>query len=167
MSPTTLLAAVVVLLLTVAIGTLVHELLHAAALHASGVDYEMRWLHGRGADRLAAGVFGTWASVEVLAVPADLPPWRLRAASLAPVLLATPLVAVAAGALPDPFASGSILLQLAVVGWLACSLPSPQDFAIVWHPETLLEAASPTDLEDTAGTPTSVNPAPSAPPDDG
>ena len=139
MSPTTLLIAAVVLLLTVGTGTVVHELLHAAMLRASGVDYEMRWLHGRCAGRLGAGVFGTWASVELLAVPADLSPWRLRAASLAPLLLATPLVVVAVGAVPDPFASGSVVLQLAVVGWLACSLPSPQDFSMVWHAETVLE----------------------------
>jgi hypothetical protein len=139
MSPTTIILAAVVGLATVGIGTVVHELLHAALLCASGVDYELRWLHGRGAGRLGAGVFGTWASVELRAVPADLPPWRLRAASLAPLLLATPLAVVAVGAVPDPFAGGPVVLQLAVVGWLACSLPSPQDFSMVWHAERVLE----------------------------
>ncbi|QLD90986.1 hypothetical protein HWV07_18810 [Natronomonas salina] len=138
MSPTTLILAGLVLLLTVGIGTVVHELLHAAVLRASGVDYELQWLHGEATGRLGAGVFGTWASVELRAVPADLAPWRLRAASLAPLLLATPLVAVAAGVVPDPFAGDAVVLQLAVVGWLACSLPSPQDFSMVWHAETVL-----------------------------
>jgi len=66
-------------------------------------------------------------------------PRRLRAASLAPLALATPLAAVLVGAVPDPFAGGSLYLQLVVVGWLACSLPSPQDFSLVWHANRVLE----------------------------
>ena len=139
MTPITLILAGAVLLLTVGLGTVIHELLHAAVLRASGVDYELRWLHGGRTGRLGAGLFGTWASVELRAVPADLSPWHLRAASLAPLLLATPFLAVAVGAAPDPFAVGSLPLQLAAVGWLACSLPSPQDFSLVWHAETVLE----------------------------
>jgi hypothetical protein len=139
MTPTTLIVAGAVLLLTVGLGTVVHELLHAAVLRASGVGYELRWLHGGRSGRLGAGLFGTWASVELRTVPADLSPWRLRAASLAPLLLATPFLAVAAGAVPDPFAIGGVPLQVAAVGWLACSLPSPQDFSLVWHAEAVLD----------------------------
>jgi len=139
MTPTTLLLAAVALFLTVGIGTVVHELSHAAVLRASGVDYELRWLQGGRTGRLGAGLFGTWASVELRSLPSDLSPWRLRAASLAPLALATPLAAVLVGAVPDPFAGGSLYLQLVVVGWLACSLPSPQDFSLVWHANRVLE----------------------------
>jgi hypothetical protein len=139
MSPITILLAGVVLVATVGIGTVVHELLHVAVLRASGVDYELRWLHGSGADRLGGGVFGTWASVELRAVPADLPPWRLRVASLAPLLLAAPLAGIAFGVVPDPFAGDALLVKLVVVGWLACSLPSPQDFSMVWHAGEIID----------------------------
>jgi hypothetical protein len=31
------------------------------------------------------------------------------------------------------FATGSLAAQLALVGWLACAIPSPQDFSVVWY----------------------------------
>lgn len=143
MTPTALLVAAVVLLVTVGIGTVVHELSHAVALRAAGVEYELRWLHGGPTGRLGAGLFGTWASVELRSIPRDLPPWRLRAASLAPLLLAAPFAAVAVGAVSDPFAGGNLYLQLTVVGWLACALPSPQDFSLVWHADEVVAEGVP------------------------
>lgn len=139
MTPITLLVAAVVLVLTVGIGTVVHELAHAVLLAASGVEYEIRWFHRDGSGRLGAGLFGTWASVQLRSVPADLSPWKLRAASLAPFALAVPFLGVGVGAIPDPFAGDALALQLAAIGWLACALPSPQDFSMVWYAEEILD----------------------------
>lgn len=138
MTPTMLLTAAAILLVTVGVGTVVHELSHAAVLAASGVDYEMHWLHGGRGGRLGAGLSGTWASVEIRSVPMDLSPWRLRVASLAPLALSLPFLGIAVGAVPDPFAGDALYVQLAAVGWLACALPSPQDFSLVWHAEEVL-----------------------------
>lgn len=131
--PLEILVGAVVVLGAVGTGTVVHELLHATVLELAGVDAEVRWLEGGRAGRLGAGLFGTWASVRMTAVPVDLPPWQLRAAALAPLLLAAPLVVIAIGAVPDPFASDHLYPKLFLVGWLACALPSPQDFSLVWN----------------------------------
>lgn len=133
-----LLVAVAVVLFAVGTGTVVHELLHASVLRLAGVGYEVRWLHGGRAGRLGAGLFGTWASVRMTSIPAGLDPWQLRFAALSPLCLAAPLVAIGLGVVPDPFASGNLYLKLAVVGWLACALPSPQDFSLVWNARTVI-----------------------------
>lgn len=137
-----LLAAVLVVLLAVGTGTVVHELLHAAVLRLAGVDCDVRWLQGGRTGRLGAGLFGTWASVRMTSIPSALEPWQLRIAALSPLLLAAPLVAIGAGVVPDPFALDNLYLELAVVGWLACALPSPQDFSVVWHAPQLLARAT-------------------------
>jgi hypothetical protein len=140
----TLLGAGVVLLATVVVGTVVHELSHAAALRAFSVPHEIEWLPLRAdVGTLRASITGEWARV----VPYDLPPgrspWALRVAALMPLLLATPLALVPLGVLPDPFGSDNPYLIAATLGWTACALPSPQDFSLVWHAErcVLLEAS--------------------------
>lgn len=133
-----LLAAVSIVLLAVGTGTVVHELLHAALLRLAGVDCEVRWLHGGRTGRLGAGLFGTWASVRMTAIPGTLDPWQLRLAALSPLFLAAPLVAIASGVLPDPFATGNLYVQFALVGWLACALPSPADFSLVWNAPSVI-----------------------------
>lgn len=133
MSPFELLVAAVVLLLTVGVGTVVHELMHATVLRASGVDFEFRWFHGSRVRQLGGGLFGTWASVELTAIPPSLSPWRLRAASLAPLLLTAPLMSIPLGVVSDPFADSNLILQVIVIGWFGCALPSPQDFSLVFH----------------------------------
>lgn len=133
-----LLVAVLVVLLAVGTGTVIHELLHASFLRLSGVNCEVRWLHGGRTGRLGAGLFGTWASVRMTSIPDGLDPWQLRLAALSPLLLAAPLVAIGVGVVPDPFATGNLHLKLAVVGWLACALPSPQDFSLVWNAPTVI-----------------------------
>lgn len=128
-----LLVSILVVLLAVGTGTVVHELLHATFLRLAGVTCEVRWLHGGRTGRLGAGLFGTWASVRMTSIPAGLEPWQLRFAALSPLFLAAPLVAIGLGVVPDPFASANLHLKLAIVGWLACALPSPQDFSLVWN----------------------------------
>jgi hypothetical protein len=129
--------AVCSLLLSVAAGLLVHELAHAAALRASGIPCDLEWFP-EGAGLLGGGPVGRWATVTPRRVPADVAPWRLRAAAMAPVSLTFPLALVALGAVPDPLATGGLALQLAVVGWLACAVPSPQDFSVLWYAERAL-----------------------------
>lgn len=132
-------AAALIVLCAVGLGTVAHELAHAAVLRAVGVEVRFQWLHHGGeGTSLRACLTGTWASVEMQSIPAGLPAWPLRTAALAPLALASPLALVAAGVLPDPFLTDSLSLKLAVVGWLACGLPSPQDFATVFHAEDLV-----------------------------
>lgn len=133
MGPYQTLAAGLVLVSVVSVGIVLHELLHGIVLRAAGVPFEIRWFHGDASGRLRSLFFGTWASVRLRSVPDELPPWKLRAASLAPLLLTVPLVGVAVGAVPDPFAGDNHPLQLAVIGWLACAIPSPADFSLFWH----------------------------------
>lgn len=139
MSPLELLGAVVVLAVAVCTGTVVHELLHAGVLYAAGVPFQIQWLGDARSGRLGGGLLGAWASVRLRSVPAGLPAWQLRVASLAPLALAVPLLAVPAGLVADPFAREAPLLQAAVIGWLACALPSPADFSLVWHAGRVVE----------------------------
>lgn len=143
MSSYELLVAGIALLFAVGAGIVVHELLHAVVLKAAGVSVEIDWFHGR-SGQLGAGLFGTLASVRIRTIPDDLPAWQLRIASLAPLSLATPLVAVAAGLISDPFAGSDVVLQAAVVGWLACALPSPADFSLFWYAESAIAEADST-----------------------
>lgn len=122
----------------VTLGTIVHEHLHASVLQIAGVPYEMHWLAGASDATLGSGLLGTWASVEIRSLPDGLAPWTLRAASLSPLLLAVPLLAIPAGLVADPFAGDHLVLQAAVLGWMACALPSPADFSLVWHAEQLV-----------------------------
>lgn len=141
MTPVELLAAVTSLFLAVAVGLVVHELAHAAALRASGIPYDVAWFPGSDAsESLGAGLAGRWASVTPRKVPDGTAPWRIRAAAMAPLVLALPFVPVAVGAAPDPLATGLLPFQLAVVGWLACALPSPQDFSVLWYADRALDA---------------------------
>lgn len=138
MEPVELVAAAVVLIVVLGAGTIVHELSHAFMLHALGISYTIDWLPGHDAAG-ASSLLGTWASVFPRSVPSDLEPWRLRVAALMPLTLATPMVLVLAGVIPDPLASGDPIVASATVGWLACALPSPQDFSLVWHAEHAIE----------------------------
>lgn len=138
MFPLEILVAVPIVLFAVGTGTVAHEVLHASFLRLAGVDCEVRWLHGRGTGRLSAGLFGTWASVRMTSIPPTLDPWQLRIAALSPLLLAAPLVAIGAGVVADPFASGNLHVKLALIGWLACALPSPADFSLVWNAPTVI-----------------------------
>lgn len=118
------------------VGTVSHELLHAAALRAFGVPHDIVWLPRRpDVGSLRASITGELARVELHDLPPDLSPWALRVAALMPLLLATPLALVPLGVLPDPFGSENPYLIAATLGWTACALPSPQDFSLVWYAE--------------------------------
>ncbi|MCL9812820.1 hypothetical protein [Natranaeroarchaeum aerophilus] len=139
MDPFTIAGVSGVLLLTLCLGTVVHEYTHALALRAFGIEYRIDWLGGRkGIGRLRAGVLGTWASVTPQ-LSAETPVGGLRVAALMPLTLTIPFILVAIGALSDPLATGSPYVIAAAVAWLACALPSPQDFSTVWYAHRLVD----------------------------
>lgn len=143
-TPVELVGAVVVLAGTVVAGTVAHELSHALALRAFDVPFAVEFFPDRDDAGLPrADVGGTWATVTPTAVPAEFAPWRLRTAAMMPLLLATPFALVAAGVLPDPFAAADPYPKTAALGWLACALPSPQDFSLLWYPRRAIAEYGP------------------------
>ena len=146
MDPLQLLGALVVLLATLCLGTIVHECAHAAALRAFGIDCEITWLPSRDAvGVLRASLLGTWASVQPRALSADDPPVGLRIAALMPLTLAAPYLLIPIGAVPDPLATDNPYVIAAAIAWLGCALPSPQDFSVVWYAERMLADECATD----------------------
>jgi len=127
------------LLLTLGVGTVAHEFAHGLVLRALGVPFDVRWLPDRDDTGPAgAGFAGRWATVTPRALPPDLPPWGLRVAALAPLVLALPMALVLVGALPDPTGTDNLPLVVATLTWFGCALPSPQDFSLVWHAEAAI-----------------------------
>jgi hypothetical protein len=122
-----------VLAVTLLAGILAHESAHVAVLHASGIRYEVSW-HP---DRRAAGTDLAIASPLATVTPRPVSPRgsqrAVRVAAIAPLALATPLSLVVLGVVPDPLASGDPYMAAVTVGWAACALPSPQDFAVFCH----------------------------------
>ncbi|MDQ2052490.1 hypothetical protein RBH26_18665 [Natronolimnohabitans sp. A-GB9] len=135
---TELVVAGLALALAVAAGLVVHELAHALVLRLFGIDYTLSYLPGR-----TDGV-GGFVTSGPLAVVHPHPTGRdsahaLRVAALAPLSLAAPVFAFGiGGSVP---ADSPIVLALAV-GWLACAIPSPQDFSVVFYAHRVLEAES-------------------------
>lgn len=137
-----LVAVATTMCLTVVVGVLVHELLHAAVLRSAGVDCSLRFRpENEAAEGFRTLATGALASVGIESVPANCSLWRLRVAALAPLAMVLPVAAFAwllgAGSL-----TGSPLHTLVVICWLGCALPSPADFAIVWHTEDLRTRAA-------------------------
>lgn len=132
-----LLGVVSLLLATVGIGTILHELTHALTLRIIGVSYRTRWFP-RSENNSALDVMGPLATVTPVRVREDKT-WGIRFAALAPLVLATPLLGIAFGFLPDPFEAGNVYGISLTVAWAACTIPSPQDFSFFWHPEQILE----------------------------
>lgn len=141
-----------VLLVALAVGICVHELLHVVPLRWIGADYTVTVLPAERAsetddstpstaDDTPATVWATLQSaltgglvrVEVTHLPRDAPDWVVRVAALLPVVLAVPMLLVAAGVLPDPVAANDHLATVLLVAAAACGLPSPADWAVVWH----------------------------------
>lgn len=138
MELTQLILAGVVLLVGLGVGTVAHELSHAITLRLLGVDCQIEWLPRRD----AAGfdlARGALASVTVRTSHHEPDAWRLRVAALMPLTLAIPIPLILLGILPDPVASGDLVLTMATIGWLACGIPSPQDFSLLWYAEAAIE----------------------------
>ncbi len=121
-------------LATVAIGTVAHELSHAVGLRALGIAYDIEWLPEHDASGFSGVVaYSSLATVTPRGIPPGVSRWGLRLAAVAPFVLATPALLIVVGVLPDPVASGNAPLAAAAVAWLGCAIPSPQDFSLFWH----------------------------------
>jgi hypothetical protein len=131
----------VVLLGTVAVGTVAHELSHAAVLRYLGVPYDVEWRPERDrADAVGLGMSRTWASVTPRTIPDGVSSRGLRASAIAPLSLAF-LPLLVAGLLPGaPLIADSPYLLAATVAWVGCALPSPQDFSLFWYADRAIEA---------------------------
>ncbi|ELY57463.1 hypothetical protein [Natronolimnohabitans innermongolicus] len=138
MIETDLLVAAPALAVAVVGGLIAHELAHAQVLRLFGIDHTISYFPRR------TDAEGGLLSSPPLAVVQPHPtgresPHALRAAALAPLLLAVPVfVTGLSGTVP---ADSPILLAIAV-GWLACAIPSPQDFSVVFYAHRVLERHS-------------------------
>ncbi|MCU4800199.1 hypothetical protein OB920_07440 [Halobacteria archaeon HArc-gm2] len=121
------------ILLSVIGGVLVHELLHVLVLRSGGVQCSLVLRRVRGEQGgFQTLVSGSWASVEMESIPADCSNWRLRGASMAPLAMLVPVGAYA-WAVTSGQVTGTLFGSMVVMGWMACALPSPADFSVVWH----------------------------------
>lgn len=135
-----LVGAGMVLLATVAVGLIAHELTHAAVLRTLGVPYEIDWFPARDPSGSVAGrIGGTWASVTPRQFPVHVPTWGIQLSATAPLVLAVPLLPVVLGLVQPPVGAGNPYVAASMVGWLACSIPSPQDFSVFWYADSVLE----------------------------
>jgi hypothetical protein len=136
MQTVALAGAGVVLFLTVGVGIVAHELSHAAVLYFLGIqcdiDIGLAWV---GTSQVNASIYGTLAAVTPREITPETSAWAMRLSSVAPLILAVPFVTVVTGVVPDPLQADSLLLTAWTVGWLACAIPSPQDFSVFWHAE--------------------------------
>ncbi|NGM69273.1 hypothetical protein G6M89_09680 [Natronolimnobius sp. AArcel1] len=136
----------VALALAVGIGLIAHEWSHALVLRFAGIAFSINYLPNRTSGPLGLLASCPWAVVEPQPTARD-PAWVLRVAALMPLALAVPVLAVGiTGHLPGEMP----ILTAAAIGWLACAIPSPQDFSVAFHAEQLLEET--TDTTDTTDT---------------
>lgn len=119
---------------SVAVGLVVHELAHALVLRLARIEYTVTYFPGRSDGVVALLSSCPWAAVEPHPVGRDSSR-TLRLAAIAPVFLAVPVFAVGfAGLVP----TGSPIVTAIGIGWLACSIPSPQDFSVAFHADRAL-----------------------------
>lgn len=130
--------ALVALLVSLATGVVVHEALHLLVLRRAGVDCSLNFESTRNWRSLRALVAGRLASVELDSVPPSCSPWHLRIAALAPLGM-VPVAGSYVTLVGVGLAADTLVGSMALVGWLACAIPSPADFAIVWRPEETID----------------------------
>ena len=131
--------ALPVLAASVAAGLIAHEYAHALVLHLAGVTYAVEYFPDRGDGVVTTLASCRWARVSPRPTGNE-PPWVLRLAALMPLALAAPvLVAGLAGTLPM---GEHYLLTAAAIGWLACAIPSPQDFSVAFYAHRVLEESA-------------------------
>lgn len=135
------------LVIAVAAGLLAHEWSHALALRLAGIEYDLEYGPSRRPPPRAADANSkrtalansrvAWATVSPR-VTGDEPAWHLRLAALTPLCLPIPLVAILAsgGAAWLP----AEVVSAAMIGWIACAIPSPQDFSVALYAHRVLEA---------------------------
>ena len=132
---TDLVVAGVALAVAVVVGLVAHEWTHAVVLRLFGIDHAITYLPGRSDGVVGLLTCCPWAVVRPRPSGRESA-FHLRTAALAPVLLAVPVFAAGiAGAVP---AESPIATAIAI-GWLACAVPSPQDFSVAFYAHRHLE----------------------------
>ncbi|TYL38716.1 hypothetical protein CV102_09360 [Natronococcus pandeyae] len=125
----------------VVLGLIAHEWSHALVLRLAAIDYTISYAPDRRDGVLGLVRSCPWAVVQPHPTGAE-PPWILRIAALAPLVLAVPailFVTIGSATTQSP------VVTAALIGWLACAIPSPQDFSVAFHAHTALQAPSETD----------------------
>jgi hypothetical protein len=133
MDPLELFAAGTLLFATVGTGITIHELSHAAVLQCLGVPYEIHWFPKTDGTRFHSALSASWATVTPQQIPQDVPSLGIRLSAIAPLALTLPLLLVAAGVVQNPLPAGNTTTTAVTIAWLACALPSPQDFSVFWY----------------------------------
>ncbi|WP_254765123.1 hypothetical protein [Natrinema marinum] len=123
------------LALAVAVGLVAHEWAHATVLRLARVEYSVSYFPGRPDGIVSLLTTRPWAAVHPRPTGRE-PAWALRLAALAPALLALPVFGLAAAGYVT---TETPVVAAAAIGWLACALPSPQDFSVAFHAHRLLE----------------------------
>lgn len=134
-------SAVVFLVLLVAGGTILHELLHLLILRVFGIPYSVEWFSVSHMGSLQSWLSVKWATVTPDILSEDVSPWHLRLAAIAPLTIAAPFLLAVGGVVPNPFADGTVLQKLAVIALLACAIPSPDDFSLFWHADRVVSGS--------------------------
>ncbi|ELZ03680.1 hypothetical protein [Natrialba aegyptia] len=134
----------VALVVTVVLGLVAHEWTHALVLWGSRIEFTISYLPGR-----TDGITGVLASCPWAVVRprpnGTEPPWVLRVAALAPLALALPIFVFGFGVAPAPVALVDSPVGTAIaIGWLACAIPSPQDFSAAFYAHRVLETKAST-----------------------
>ncbi|MFC4542037.1 hypothetical protein ACFO5R_08870 [Halosolutus amylolyticus] len=135
-----------ILALAVVAGLVAHEWSHALVLRLAGVDYDVIYFPGRTDGVLGLLASCPWAVVRPRPAGSE-PPWPFRLAALAPFLLAVPVFGLGVSGYVT---AETPIVAAGAIGWLACAIPSPQDFAVVFHAHRVLETESAPDTEPNA-----------------
>jgi len=124
------------LVLAVAAGLVAHEWTHALVLTLARVEYTVSFAPERTGGIVAMLASCPWAVVRPQPTGRE-PPWIFRLAALAPLVLAVPvLVGIDTGAVTPE----SPITTAVAIGWLACAIPSPQDFSVAFYAHSALES---------------------------
>lgn len=117
-------------------GLVAHEWSHALVLRLTDIEYEVSYFPGRTDGFLGFLASCPWAAVRPQPTGTESA-WLFRLAALAPFALTLPVFGLGVGGY---LTTEKPIVAAAAIGWLACSIPSPQDFSVVFHAHRLLEA---------------------------
>ncbi len=118
-----------VLVATVGIGLIAHELSHAVVLRLGNVEYEMSYFPARSEGIIGALASYPWAVVEPTNAQ-NVSTRILRIAALSPLALTVPVLVLASSGIAP---ADNLLVAAFTIGLLACALPSPQDFSVAFY----------------------------------
>jgi hypothetical protein len=121
------------LLVAVFLGVVAHETAHMIVLRVFDIAYDVDWRPGSSESAAEMAMIRPLVTVTPRPGSAAEASVGLRLAAIAPLALATPLLLVLAGVVPDPLAIGSPAAVAATIGWAGGAIPSPQDFSVFWH----------------------------------